>query len=176
MKMAIDIVDLPIQNGDFPQQSVSLPEGTWLRLTLAEPSFDHVRPQHACAAMAQAGFPACSRGNSYYNPYSFGNNHQTDYIIMMFVVKLSVYIYMHIYIYIYIFVQICMYMIVYIYIYIHTYIYTYIYIHIYVNKFVFFCFLIPLLCDVIITPCEPHYHPILSGSRAFPGKHPLETP
>ena len=25
------IVDLPIKNGDFPQQTVSLPEGTWIK-------------------------------------------------------------------------------------------------------------------------------------------------
>ena len=28
LKMAIEIVDFPIKNGDFPQQTVSLPEGT----------------------------------------------------------------------------------------------------------------------------------------------------
>ena len=42
--MAIEIVDFPIKNGDFPWQNVSSPEGIWLGL----PHYAVNISQHGC--------------------------------------------------------------------------------------------------------------------------------
>ena len=42
--MAIEIVDLPIKNGDFPYSYVSLPEGTKFNITISTINI-HINPR-----------------------------------------------------------------------------------------------------------------------------------
>jgi len=37
--MAIEIVDFPIKNGDFPISYVSLPEGNWVKKDVISPIY-----------------------------------------------------------------------------------------------------------------------------------------